>query len=304
MSDRVMDLIRGANPFPTELAPPSIEPVLRRLDAEANVEQPRVARRLRAPSFGTFAAVLSTGTAVAVALLAIVLLSHGRSSPTGTIPHQQVATSAAYRPLTSILGVLRRPQTSADRDPSLLRVLHAQAHGRKLSILDGTPVISLVRLATVTPWGAKVFLVPYQPLTPEAISKLPAKDQTVARAARLGLETLSAGTTSGVSGVAQLVGGRDVANPASGRFDRYVMVVPDRVAKVALWRSISSKAHPHPLVAPQSKPLIVTVHNNVAAFRARAFSFPGREIWYGPSGKIIKRIANASSCGPPLGTCA
>jgi hypothetical protein len=301
MSERAMDLIRDANPFPTELPAPPIEPVLRRLDANATVEPPRAARRLRPPSFGTVAAVLSTATAVAVAALAIVLLSHGRSPHTGTNPHQQAATSAAYRPLTSILGVLRRPQTSADRDPSLLRVLDAQAHSRRLAILDGTPVISLVRLATVTPWGAKVFLVPYQPLTPEVISKLPAKEREVARAARLGLEILSAGTTSGVPGVAQLAGGRDVANPASGRSDRYVMVVPDGVAKVALWRSTSSKAHPR---TTHSKPVIVTVHDNVAAFRARAFGFPGRELWYGPSGKVVKRIANASSCAPPLGNCA
>jgi hypothetical protein len=304
MSDTVMDRIRGANPYPTELPAPPIEPVLRRLGTDANREPPRAERRARASSLGTVAAVLSSGAAIAVAVLAIVLLSHRKSPQIGTTPRHQPATSAAYRPLTSILGVMRRPQTSADRDPSLMRLLRAQAHRRRLSILDGSPVLSLVRRATVTPWGAKVFLVPYQPLTPEAISKLPTKERKVARAARLGLETLSAGTTSGVPTVAQLMGGRDVASPASGRSNRFVMVVPDGVAKVALWRSVSTKAHPHPLVAPHSKPVVVTVHNNVAAFRARSFGFPGHEIWYGPSGKVIKRIANASACGPPLGNCA
>ena len=64
---------------------------------------------------------------------------------------------------------------------------------------------------------------------------------------------------------------------------------------------------------PGSTPVIVTVHHNIAAFIApRRFERPhhgpfseaGQEIWYGPDGKVVKRIDNANSCGPPLGACS
>lgn len=92
------------------------------------------------------------------------------------------------------------------------------------------------------------------------------------------------------------------------------MVVPDGVAKVALWYPMRSIAnHPKHPITPGSNPVIVTVHDNITAFFAprrferphrQAFDRPGQEIWYGPHGKIVKRIENASSCGPPLGSCA
>lgn len=133
----------------------------------------------------------------------------------------------AYRPLTSILGVLRRPQTDADRDPALLKTLRRQAHYRALSVSDGKPVIALVRLATVAPWGAKLFLVPYRPLSRRSIAALPAKPRVVARATRMSLVIYSAGTTSGNQTAAQIHGGRDLATPETRRSDRYVMVLPE-----------------------------------------------------------------------------
>lgn len=172
-------------------------------------------------------------------------------------------------------------------------------------MLDGKPVISLVRFATVAPWGAKIFLVVYRPLTAQAIARLPKKQRVVARATKLSLGIYAAGLSSGFQSTAAIEGGRDWANSATGQSNQFAMVLPDGVAKVALWNSTGSiRAHPRPLVAPHSKPVIVTVHNNVAAIRTRRFGSIGHEVWYGPSGKIIKRIANASSCGPPLGNCA
>ena len=50
-------------------------------------------------------------------------------------------------------------------------------------------------------------------------------------------------------------------------------------------------------------PVIVSVHGNVAAFQSSAFRSPGHEVWYGSTGNVVKRIANASSCAPPLGSC-
>ena len=220
-------------------------------------------------------------------------------------PRHASSGITASRPLLSILGVLRRPQTSADRNPALLRELREQSHSRTLSVIAGKPVISLVRLATVAPWGAKIFLVPYRPLTRQAIAKLPPMQQVVAHAAKMSLMIYATGLTSGNQPAAEIEGGRDLANSATGRSDQFAMVVPDGVARVALWNATGSiRAHPHPLVPPHSKPIIVTVHDNVAAVRSRKFGSVGREIWYGPSGQIVKRIANASSCAPPLGNCA
>jgi hypothetical protein len=83
------------------------------------------------------------------------------------------------------------------------------------------------------------------------------------------------------------------------------MIVPDGVAKVALWPATGSIAkHPRRPTTPGSRPIVVTVHNNIAAFRAREFHAPGQEIWYRSNGTVVKRIANADSCGPPLGNCA
>ena len=202
MSDREIDLIRGVNPLPDGLPAPPIEPVLRRLDQALTDPRSAPRRRPGLPTLGAMMAPLAAAVAVTVAVFAIVLLGHTRSH-TARTPSAPATTTAVgsypavYRPLLSILGVLRRPQTTADRDPALLRTLNRQSQNRSLSVLDGRPVISLVRLATIAPWGAKIFLVPYRPLSRQAIAKLPAKQQVVARATKMSLGIYAAGLTSG-----------------------------------------------------------------------------------------------------------
>jgi hypothetical protein len=118
---------------------------------------------------------------------------------------------------------------------------------------------------------------------------------------------------------AYIKGGRALG---SGAYDtkvynhprRVIMVVPDGVAKVALWYPTGSIAnHPKHPITPGSKPVVATVHNNIAAFIAprrferphhEPFSEVGQEIRYGPDGNVVKRIDNANSCGPPLGGCS
>lgn len=85
---------------------------------------------------------------------------------------------------------------------------------------------------------------------------------------------------------------------------RFVFLFPDGVTRVALWNAASDAVDPHPTVPPHSHPVVVSVHGNVAAFPSRTFRSPGHEVWYGPTGTVVRRIANASSCGPPLGNCA
>ena len=220
------------------------------------------------------------------------------------------ATPAAARPLTSILGIMRRPQANTDINPALREQLQRESRDRFDLGFFGTPIITLVRLAAVAPWGQRIYLIPHLPPTRQQIAKLPAKWR------RGGTRVTHATTisvffypmSSGPVIPAVIEGGRawdsDSKRGSSYSGDRYVFVFPDGVTKVGLWPSRSSRAHPHPLVPPHAKPITVTVHNNVAAFQARRFGSPGREIWYGPSGTIVKRIANASSCAPPHGNCA
>jgi hypothetical protein len=119
MSDTTMERIRGANPFPSELPAPPIEEVWRRL--EADPRGPRLRRDLdprgygpaRLPSVGGLVAAIAVMTAVAIAVLAIVLLGHNRSSvtPLPTVPAATTPTSPAGRisaQLVRHFSVLRR----------------------------------------------------------------------------------------------------------------------------------------------------------------------------------------------------
>jgi hypothetical protein len=217
----------------------------------------------------------------------------GERTPRGSGP----SVPAAARPLTSILGVLRRPQSARDITPALHKQLVRESHSILYMGWFGTGLTSLVRLAAIAPWGQRVYLIPHLPPTRRQIAKLPSNRRvTVLTASSIDLYPMSGGPMT----AAQVTAGRAWAVSAN----RYVFIFPDHVSKVALWRSISIRDHPHPLVSPGSKPIIVAVRHNVAAFGTRRAFTPGREIWYGSSGELIKRIANASSCGPPLGSCA
>jgi hypothetical protein len=265
--------------------------------------------RIRAP-VAVWAGTLACAVAVGAAGCGSGSDPAGRATRAAASSRPPVRRPAAYRALTLILGVLRQPQTEPDRNPALLEQLTRETYRRTDRGLLGTPVISLVRLATIAPWGQKIFLIPYLPPTREQIAGLPARwrrgGEQVAHATviSVGFYPMS----SGEAVPAVIEAGRAWASDSKRGDDyageRFVMLFPDGVAKVALWNTTSIRAHPHPLVAPRSKPAIVTVHNNLAAFRSRTFHSPGHEVWYGPSGEIVKRIANASSCGPPLGNCA
>jgi hypothetical protein len=174
----------------------------------------------------------------------------------------------------------------------------------------------------------RLYLVPFLPPTAAAQRRLPRKYRTggfqitTPAAATLQPYLISGNTItyfSGSADLAEINGGRAVGN---GAYDtmvynhprQVIMVVPDGVAKVALWyptRSIAN--HPEHPITPGSEPVIATVHDNIAAFTAPRrferplhgpFSAAGQEIWPGPGGNVVKRIDNANSCGPLLGACS
>jgi hypothetical protein len=227
------------------------------------------------------------------------------ASPT-VLVRQAAVRPAAVRPVTSILGVLRRPQTQADRDPTLLWQLARQARDPVAVGLLGTPLASFVRRATVAPWGQRIFLTVNLSRTRRQLARLPAKWRgvTVVHQVSVAMYPLS----SGQAIPAVIEAGRAWADESSHGSrhadDRFVFLIPDGVGEIALWNATSIAAHPHPLVRRHSQPVRVNVHGNVAAFSSKAFRSPGHEVWYGPTGNVVRRIPNASSCAPPLGNCA
>lgn len=102
MSNRTMERICRANPFPNELPAPPIEEVWRRLDAR-HEPQPRRGSRSGGPlpawlpGIGGVMTAISAIAAVAIAVLAIVLLGHNRSStaPRPTSPAAARGTAVA-----------------------------------------------------------------------------------------------------------------------------------------------------------------------------------------------------------------
>ena len=129
----------------------------------------------RFPRMGTAAGVLAALAIVAVVVVAAFALLGGSSEPSS----QSAASRSSEQALLRILGILRRPQTKADLPPELWRRLHLDSRRGRLG---GTPDLAGVRLATVTPQGEEVFLVPMKPATTATVSAFVANLPAPARA--------------------------------------------------------------------------------------------------------------------------
>jgi hypothetical protein len=237
------------------------------------------------------AVALAVAVFVPVLVVAAIVLTSGSDAPRPA-PSSVSATSA---PLVRILGVLRRAQASADLDPEITRLLDRP--GQRALGLQGTPVRSLIRLATTTPWGQKVFLVPYRQLTTRQIAKLPRPRRPVAqRHQRLRGPGDTLGVFAGGGGccsTARMIeqsGSYTFGAAGPGAPTRFVEVVPDGVAKVSLLLPRQDYAtgpiYPRALIATRA------VHKNVFAVEVNRSEddLGTRQIWYGPTGTIIKRI--------------
>jgi hypothetical protein len=184
--------------------------------------------------------------------------------------------------------VLRRPQTKADLDPALLQEL-GQRSISPLAALR-TPVRSLIRLAAVTPWGDKVFLVPFKRPSRPQIAKLPARlRRRVARwLARAG-HGLKLGLFAGGGGCCDTTAHIEAAGSwiSGGPSPNWlVLVVPDGIARVTV-SPAPTQADEHP------QAITAAVHNNVAAFEVQQpveDLYIDKMVWYSPSGSIVKRI--------------
>jgi hypothetical protein len=200
-----------------------------------------------------------------------------RTSPLPTTP-------AAVRPFVKILAVLRRPQTPADRDdPGLKSLVHNPL------VIQGTPVLSAMRLATTTPAGTRVFLIPFRPARhftlPKGISPTSPIAPVLRRRAHQARVFLNASGGS-PSTVAAIKAG--AAWTTSGPHpSQAIILVPDGVARVSIAVPTSTGSH-------KLRRIFAPVHNNIAAFiPATPIETVRDMIWYGESGKIIKRTSRA-----------
>ena len=222
-------------------------------------------------------AVPSPRGALVVAVRALALLSgHERPAPSGVaVPGS--ATVRGREQLADMLGVLRRPRTKSDRSSNVLRFIRVRSPAL------GTPDMPVIRLATSTPWGSKVFLVRMKPP--------PARYGTRLRT-RLISETIwpvdIPGGSSCCFTAADIVAGRASINSETvssdgGSESRYVEVVPDGVAKVGVYfppQRVTPEVRQFPPRAsarfPRSRVvnlrhglrLLVTVHDSVIAYQS------------------------------------
>lgn len=290
----------------TAMQPPAgfLDHVWEQAHTDSPLARPPRPRRFAAPRrFGIPASALGTLAAVAVTVViavgALIFFGgeHHHSAP--AVPAVPVVAPAG-QPLTKILAVLRRPQTRQDHDPALLK--RPPFRLTRLQATLGTPQLALIRLATVTPWGAKVFLVPMKPPTEAAIATLPAPERGAVERQltrqgpddRLGVFTVGQSGGGGCCATAQMIEQQGTGMwGGTSSLTQLVLVVPDGVAKVTLLLPRQGAHGARAFRRAQS--LTATVHDNVFAIAFnRVVDDPMRDmIWYGPRGNIVKRFANS-----------
>lgn len=249
-------------------------------DDRAGSGEPRGPRPLlagpvrRRSSLGAFAAVALSGVAVVVALGALVSL-RGRTGSAPKPPSAPAASSSSRQQLIDTLGVLRRPQTPAD-----LRILSRVTH---LPPLIGTPDRSLIRFATTTPWGEKLYFVPMTAL------------RGGRRVEQLSVFSLQGGGGGGTA--ARIEAGQEIGTEGGGgiRPTRVTLVVPDGVARVkfVLPRQPDPQQYGAPTY-PHSLTVTAPARGNVAAIQIdrNVPEGPFPMIWYAADGHVVKRIGD------------
>lgn len=274
----------------------------RAADAPAGA-QPASRRRHRpAIRLSSIPVVLGVALAVGIAVLALTQIRH---HATPRRPSSTATTQAKGRkPLLDILGVLRRPQTSADRNSKLL-TRYLQGGG---SPFQGPPDRALIRRATTTPWGSPVFLVPTAPGSVARLRAvfgrrhLPAALVRTVNGPGERLTELDSSGSGGGSTAAAIEAGTAISWAGAGRSfaggsrqTRIILIVPDGVAKVAfVLPRQADRNDPGAPIYRRSLTVTATVHNNVAAVQTDRECCGGLTpmIWYASDGQIIKRIGD------------
>jgi hypothetical protein len=173
--------------------------------------------------------------------------------------------------LTSILGVLRGPQTAAAKafhHTGWPEVGFPESYRRAGG--DLRPDRAMIRFATVTPWGAKVFVVPLNPPSNRAVACANGvTKQTVAVWVQgLGWSDFNYAANIEQGGA----GGPGGLIPGPGHMHGWVELVPDGVAKVRYLRARN--------LPRLGEPLKVT-----GTIRSRGVLLAS---WYNAQGRLIK----------------
>lgn len=270
MTDRTMDLIRGANPYPEGLPPLPIEPVMRRL-AEAGSRHHAARRRIPLPSVGGVIAAVFVLVAVVIAVLAITTLGH-RPRTRGTAP-SPVASSR--HELLQTLGVLRRPQTRTDRSatrpggdggelPGIFRATALGAASRPLCPRGSSALPCTLRLDTPLVRAVNVgdgYRAAIFPTKIERSSLEVQRGEGIVIALRgPGLLIITSMTPTSVPALRSH--GLLLSDYAASGIDRGVMLVPDGVAELMLdhFRLLA----PHAAGLGQIPPTTSKVTDNLA----------------------------------------
>ena len=254
--------------------------------------------------------------------LLYVKSGHGSTTPTTAASSPKARQPTPGRQaLINTLAVLTRPQIAADLDPQILNRLK-----RRGPATLGIPDLPLMRLAAITPWGEKVFLVPFKPFTASekralergGLPGLPSRAVARILSHRPDQETLgvftqgqtsSSGsccaTAANVGAIGSDPGFIGSFQPSHGTgYTRLIFIVPDGVAKVAFVLPRLAVRRPASIDAgtsyrPSKHSLTVTVqaHGNVVAVQVTGQCCSGQipTIWYGYDGQVLKRFGNPSS---------
>jgi hypothetical protein len=159
--------------------------------------------------------------------------------------------------------------------------------------LQGGPDMPLVRYATTTPWGERLYFVPIRPRTPAG------RPET--------LLVLSTDGGGGAGDAKSIEAGQGIGTAGGSgiRGTRVTLVVPDGVARVML--VLPRQPDPQQYgatVYPNSLSVTAPVHDNVVAVQiARNMpEGPFPMIWYAADGHVVKRIGDLAAVNRVLPT--
>jgi hypothetical protein len=261
----------------------SVLPDLRESLVRAAARQAPARRR---PVWRVLPVAFAAAIAVVVAVIALGTLHH-RAAPRGEAGSSSVPGRQA---LIDILAPLRRAQTPADLRLRGLSLLEGQAQAFGLGRVD----VPLVRYAGTTPWGERLFIVPFLPSAGR-------HDETV------GLESAGGGG-GGIDAAGLAAHGVDESEGAGRSFaggstkSRLIVLVPDGVARVefVLSRQPNGNQYGAPTYA-RVQTVTVGVHGNLAAVQVdRGCCGASGMIWYRADGSVIRRIGNIAGAGRVL----
>lgn len=247
-----------------------------------------------------FALVMAAAVTIVIGVGALILLGSHKPLTAGR------AGTPGRQQLTAILGVLRRPQTKADLNQKVLSQLPSGL------AFQGKPDLPLVRFATTTPWGERLYFVPIKPLTAQQLASLQhrfphlaARDLANLRTQGETLSVFSSQGGGGASTVATIQAGKAMAFEGAGRAfaggatrTKLILVVPDGVAKVQFVLPRQPQPGvPGTHIYPSSNNVTVRVHDNIAAAEVPR-NLPGVAvpmIWYSPNGAVLHRFGNLAA---------